>query len=259
VNITQHDVFGCNACKNGDELPFSFSMAFQPIVDVSTQTIYAYEALVRGANGEPSSTVLSQVTDANRYAFDQGCRVKSICLATQLGLVEAGARLSINFMPGAVYSPAACIQLTLKTAQSVGFPVELLIFEITETERVHDRAHLRAIVSDYKQRGFKVALDDLGAGYSGLSLLADTPTDIIKLDMSLIRNLNERPVALKIVESLTTLAVSLGCEMIAEGVETIEEYAALRACGISLMQGYLFAKPEFERLPSVVFPVAPTQ
>ena len=118
---------------------------------------------MRGPRGESAYSVLAQVTDENRYSFDQGCRVKAITLATQLGLVETGARLSINFMPGAVYSPAACIQLTLKTANEVGFPADRLTFEITQDEQVKDRAHLRAIVDDYKKRGFKVALDDFGA------------------------------------------------------------------------------------------------
>jgi len=137
-------------------------MAFQPIVDVDTKKVYAYEALVRGPKGESAYSVLSQVTDQNKYAFDQNCRVAAIMLASQLGLVETGARLSINFMPGAVYSPAACIQLTLATAQKCGFPVERLIFEITETERVKDKAHLRSIVEEYRRQGFKVALDDFG-------------------------------------------------------------------------------------------------
>lgn len=246
---------GCQACKAGREQPIEFSMAFQPIIDLDAEKVYAYEALVRGPKGESAGSVLSQVTEQNRYAFDQGCRVAAITLATSLGLVEAGARLSINFMPGAVYSPAACIQLTLNTAREVGFPSDRLIFEITEAEQVADRDHLRAIVEDYKKRGFKVALDDFGAGYSGLNLLADVPTDLLKIDMSLIRNVDQRPAALTIVRTVVQLASKLGCDLIAEGIETVEEYAALRDCGISLMQGYLFAKPQFQALPDFKLPL----
>jgi len=244
----------CNACKDGVSQPFPFSMAFQPIVDVLARRVYAYEALVRGLGGESAGSVMAQVTEKNRYAFDQGCRVAAIELAAKLGLAERGAFLSINFMPGAVYSPAACIQLTLKTAQAVGFPCEQLIFEITEAEQVRDRAHLGAIVDEYRRRGFKVALDDLGAGYSGLNLLADLPVDIVKLDMDMTRDLSKRPAALTIVKSMVELAKSLGIGLIAEGVETIGEYQALRACGIGLMQGYVFAKPAFETLPEVTWP-----
>jgi len=244
----------CKGCKDGVGQPFPFSMAFQPIVDVRTETVYAYEALVRGPKGEPASTVMAQLTDENRYSFDQGCRVAAITLAAKLHMAESGARLSINFLPGAVYSPTACLQLTLKTAQAVNFPCEQLIFEITEAEEVRDRGHLANIVKEYRRRGLKVALDDFGAGYAGFNMLADLPVDVVKLDMDLTRDLANRPTALTIVRSLVALSKTLGNELIAEGVETIEEYEALRDCGIRLMQGYLFAKPGFEMLPEVTWP-----
>ena len=243
----------CSACKNGVEPPFSFTMAFQPIVDVEARQVFAYEALVRGLHGESAASVLGQVTEENRYAFDQHCRVRAITLAAKLGLADTQALLSINFMPGAVYSPAACIQLTLKTALACNFPLHHLIFEITEAEKIADRQHIRDIVVEYRKRGFKVALDDFGAGYSGLNLLADIPTDIIKLDMDLTRDLGQRPVALTIVTMMVSLAKAMNILLVAEGVETLEEYLALRACGIHLMQGYLFAKPQLEGLPAVTF------
>ena len=168
-------------------------MAFQPIVDVNTRSVFAYEALVRGLQGQGAGSILSQVTPENRYAFDQNCRVKAITLAAQLGLPSTGAHLSINFMPGAVYSPVACIQLTLKTAASVSFPISKLIFEITENEEVVDHGHLYSIAGEYHNQGLKIALDDFGAGYAGLNLLADLPADIIKLDMALTRNIHQAP------------------------------------------------------------------
>jgi len=231
-------------------------MAFQPIVDVEAREVFAYEALVRGPNGESAFSVLNQVTPENRYAFDQNCRVTAITTAVRLGLADKGARLSINFMPGAVYSPTACIRLTLQTARSCNFPVDRLIFEITEDEEVRDRAHLRGIIDEYQRCGFRVALDDFGSGYSGLSLLADLPVDHIKVDINLVRNLPSRPRALAIVKSVVALATALGQSVVAEGVETVEEYAAVRSCGVRLMQGYLFAKPGFERLPEVLYPEA---
>ena len=247
--------FACGACKDGVASPFPFTMAFQPIVDVKTSRVYAYEALVRGPQGQSAGSILSQVTEDNRYAFDQQCRVKAITLASKLGLAETGAMLSINFMPGAVYSPAACIQLTLKTAREQRFPLSRLIFEITEAEEVRDRKHLQNIVDEYRKQGFKMALDDFGAGYCGLNLLADFNAEIIKLDVELTRNLDQRPIALIIVKQMVELARALGSTLIAEGVETWEEYVTLRKCGIHLMQGYLFAKPEMETLPSFSVPV----
>jgi EAL domain-containing protein (putative c-di-GMP-specific phosphodiesterase class I) len=229
-------------------------MAFQPIVDVEAREVYAYEALVRGPKGESAFSVLSQVTKVNQYAFDQNCRVAAIMTAARLGLAETGARLSINFMPGAVYSALACIRLTLDTARTYAFPLERLIFEITEGEEVLDKGHLRGIVEDYRRLGFKVALDDFGSGYSGLNLVADLPVDHLKLDMELVRHLPQRPRALAVVKSVMALAAVLGQDVVAEGVETVAEYLAVRDCGIRLMQGYLFAKPGFELLPEVNWP-----
>lgn len=163
-------------------------MAFPPSVDVSSGRVYAFEALVRGPNNEGAGSILAQVTEANQYAFDQACRVKAITVAQRLGL-ETGAMLSINFMPGAVYSPAACIQLTLKTARSTGFPLDRLIFGVTEAEEVVDRGHLVRIVGEYRKHGFRMAMDDFGAGYSGLNLLAEFRAEILKLDMDLTRDL----------------------------------------------------------------------
>jgi len=231
-------------------------MAFQPIVDVNAGEVFAYEALVRGTNGESAGSILAKVTVDNRYSFDQGCRVKAISLASQLGLGDTRARLSINFIPGAVYSPSSCIQRTLKTAEQFNLPLNRLIFEITEAEEVVDREHLRAIVAEYRHWDFKVALDDFGAGYCGMSLLADLPTDIVKLDMDLTRNLHQRPSALAIVKAMAVLSTTMGFEIVAEGIETIEEYTAVRACGIHLMQGYLLAKPAFEALPGFSLPAS---
>ena len=244
----------CSACRDGLDEPFPFTMAFQPIVDSDTRTIFAYEALCRGPNGESAFSVLSRVNDENRYAFDQTCRVKAISLASQLGLPATNAKLSINFMPGAVYSPAACIQKTLQTARAANFPLDKLIFEITEQDQVTDLDHLRTIVSEYRRHGFQIAVDDFGSGYSGLSFLADFTPDIIKLDRAITREIHLRPAAAEIVRHIISLANNLGCTVIAEGVETLDEYAAVRDCGVSLLQGYLFARPAFQDLPAVAFP-----
>src|SRR6476646_58098 len=105
----------CTGCRDGTDFDIPFSMAFQPIVDTVTGKPFAYEALVRGADGSDAHSILSQVTEANRYSFDQACRVKAIETAMAAGLMASDACLSINFLPNAVYSPLACIQLTLQT------------------------------------------------------------------------------------------------------------------------------------------------
>ncbi len=241
----------CDGCRNGEELGFGFSMAFQPIVDVETGAPFAYEALVRGPEGQSAASVLEQVTPANRYAFDQQCRVKAIETAVAAGILSTPAKLSINFLPNAVYEPRACIQLTLKTAAEFQLPTDRLIFEFTENEEMADPSHVSNIIDAYKRMGFGTALDDFGAGHAGLNLLAQFQPDLIKIDMALIRDLDVSAPKRIILEAVVRMAAGLGVTVIAEGIETAGELQALRAMGIRYIQGYLFAKPGFEHLPTV--------
>lgn len=242
-----HEAPDCGRCRALDPLPFDFSMAFQPIVDLASGAVWGWEALVRGVNGEGAASVLSLVTDENRYQFDQRCRTRAIELAHQLGITE---RLSINFLPNAVYEPRACIRATIEAANRVGFPLDRLQFEITEVEEVRNDGHLRRIVEEYRAIGFATAIDDFGAGYAGLNLLTHFQPDTLKLDMNLIRNIDQDPRRQLIVRHLIQLAGELPCTLIAEGVETLDEARCLAAMGISLQQGYAYARPGFESLPA---------
>lgn len=226
-------------------------MAFQPIVDVRSREVFAYEALVRGLDGSGAPHILSQLNDDNRYQFDQACRVKAVRLAAQL---EMSCYVSINFLPNAVYEPAACIRATLEAAQKHQFPSHRLIFEITENERVVDKNHLKRILEEYRRRGFKTSIDDFGAGYSGLNLLAEFQPDIVKIDMELVRDIDTNRVRQAIVKGILGVCEALSIEVIAEGVETLAEYQTLRAMGIYYFQGFLFAKPAFEKLPAIYWP-----
>ncbi|MFN3388822.1 MAG: EAL domain-containing protein [Allosphingosinicella sp.] len=245
----------CQGCRDGVGLPFEIRTAFQPIVDARTGQAFAYEALVRGPNGEGAGSILAQVTDENRYAFDQACRVAAIREAVAAGILDTPARLSINFLPNAVYSPAACIQLTLKTARETGLPVDRLIFEFTENERI-DPDHVRGIIAAYQALGFATALDDFGAGHAGLGLLADLRTDIIKIDMALIRDIDTSMPRQLIVGGIVSLCEKLGSIVVAEGIETVEELRAIEKIGIRYVQGYVFGRPQLGVLPAVPDDVA---
>ncbi len=239
---------GCAECAGGAGLEFEFTMAFQPIVNVATREVFAHEALVRGMNEEAAPRVFENVNDTNRYRFDQSCRVKAVRLASELHMKTF---LSINFMPNAVYQPDLCIRTTLEAARTYNFPADRIIFEITESEKVDDHAHLQEIVQYYKKCGFKTAIDDFGAGYAGLNLLADLQTDIVKLDMALIRSIERDRVRQAIVRGILQVCRELGAMVIAEGVETTEEVNVLRSFGIELFQGFYFARPAFEALAKV--------
>lgn len=233
----------CDGCQNNGPLGFQFDFAYQPIVNVDDCTIFAHEALVRGPQGESASSVLANVNEANRYQFDQACRVKAIQTASAIGI---DSRLSINFLPNAIYRPELCIRTTLHAARKFGFPIERIVFETIEGERVDDGKWLAEILTEYRRIGFLTAIDDFGAGYAGLNLLADFQPDIIKLDMGLVRDVNQNKPRQAILKSITRIGEELGIAMIAEGIETVEEYACLKDMGIFHMQGYLFKKPLFK-------------
>lgn len=239
----------CAACRDGEALPFNFTMAFQPIVDVGEGRVWGYEALVRGTAGQGAAWVLDQVGEDERYRFDQACRVKAIELAGRLFPHGEDLRLSINFMPNAVYEPSACIRATLAAALKVGFRRDRIMFEFTEGEEVLDVQHLKRIINEYRRQSFVTAIDDFGAGYAGLKLLAAFQPDLIKLDMDLLRGLDAEVARARVVSGVVSIARDLGVEVLAEGVETAGELQVLRSFGINLFQGYYFARPEVEALP----------
>jgi EAL domain-containing protein (putative c-di-GMP-specific phosphodiesterase class I) len=232
----------CLACRDDEPLGFDFDMAFQPIVDAARQRVWGYESLIRGLNGESAYSILSRVTDANRYKFDQLCRVRAIERAAER-FDRADLMLSINFMPNAVYEPTACIQATLAAADRTGFDHSRLMFEFTENEPMRDTGHIGKIIAAYREFGFLTALDDFGAGYAGLGLLARFQPDLIKIDMELLRGVDENIARQTIVRGLTNIAADLGVQVLAEGVETEGEYKTLAGMGVRLFQGYYFGRP----------------
>lgn len=241
----------CDGCSTSSALDFDFSMAFQPIYDAVEDRVWGYEALVRGLSGEGAVEVLAKISSAQKYRFDQECRVKAIELAARLFPAGEDLRLSINFMPGAVYEPAACLRATLRAAARHSFPTSSIMFEFTENEEIADTDHLERIITEYRKHGFTTAVDDFGAGHAGLGLLVDFQPDLLKIDMKLVRGIDHSPARQAVIAGIVHIARELGITVLAEGIETEAEFRHLRAGGIRLFQGYWFAKPAFEDLPQV--------
>jgi EAL domain-containing protein (putative c-di-GMP-specific phosphodiesterase class I) len=223
-------------------------MAFQPIVDLDRREVYSYEALVRGHNGEGAAAILGRVNDTNRYVFDQICRIKALAWGKRLGVTS---RLDINFMPNALFQIDTCLRTTLRAARHYCFPAEQIVFEVTECERVADIAHVAAIIRECQGQGLRIAIDDFGAGYSGLQLLVDLHPDLIKLDIGLCRDIDRSRFRRAIVHGVMVTCRDLDIDVVAEGVETPGELAALRDLGVRYFQGFLFARPAVEKLPEV--------
>ena len=242
----------CERYCEGNAFQRAITMAFQPIVDVRHRTTFAYEALVRGQDGAPAIDILADVDDINRFAFDQLCRTTALEWAARL---NPPSLLSINFMPNAVYDPHSCMLATVATAKRVGWPLARIIFEVNEQEAVCDVERLLTVLKGYRAQGILTAIDDFGAAYSGLNLLADFQPDLLKLDLALIRGVSRDRARRAIIRHTVSMCDELGIKVVAEGVETVDDSRSLCDLGISLQQGYLFARPQIEALPRPNFGV----
>jgi EAL domain-containing protein (putative c-di-GMP-specific phosphodiesterase class I) len=229
-----------------------FSHAFQPIIDINSKKTISYEVLLRGINNEPPGFIFKKIEKSNMMFFDQYNREDALKLAASLGVT---CSINLNFTPGSIlFKDGYYPLLTLEKAKSLGFKAKQLVFEITESELIQDYNLFLDILNKLHGKGVVIAIDDFGAGYSGLNMLADIQPDIIKIDMSLLRNIDTNGPRQSIVKAINNVCLDLGIDTLAEGVETIEEYKFLKSIGISIYQGFLFAKPGFETLPKPFFP-----
>lgn len=233
------------------EVP-AFSMAFQPILHLEEKRIFAYESLVRSPLGEAAHTIMDRVPPEESYRFDKACRSRGVALATKLGLPAMDSvALAVNVDPVAATRLESHLDQTCAEAEAAGIPLNRLIFELIEHSEVFDPEGLREVVKGYQQKGIRIAMDDFGAGYSGLSLLATLQPDIVKLDMGLASKITTSHTAAVVLKATTHACRELGVEVIAEGVEDVDTMKALMDLGVFLQQGFLFARPMLEGLPEV--------
>lgn len=226
---------------------------FQPIVRCPSlleghaakpPEIYAYECLVRAnVDGRVAypGTMLELARGADLlFQFDLAARRAALLGAAQH---QISTRIFINFSPNAIFNPYSCLDSTVQMVDELGFRREQIVFEIIESERLPEMPHLKRIVSFYREQGFGVALDDVGSGYSSLSVLLELRPDFVKLDRELIRDVNADAGKALVTRKLMETACDLGMQIIAEGVENEAELAWLAAQGAHYMQGYFFARP----------------
>lgn len=230
----------------------NFSYAFQPIVDAVNRVPYSYEALIRGSNNEPPTIIFAQVSKISLPDFDQRAREFAIKLAVQLGLT---CNLNLNFLPNSL-SAGGYIDKTLAAIKENQLNPHQLIIEVPECEIIHHQQDFLYSVRQCRSKGIRIAIDDFGAGYSGLNLLLNLQPDFIKLDMQLIRKIDAHPSRQAVIKAILEVCRELNINVIAEGVENPSEYKWLTEQGISLFQGYLLSKPGFECLPVITFPDA---
>lgn len=220
---------------------------YQPIFWSGTLALWGYECLMRGVALDGS--LVSPLTllewarqEELTFMLDRHVREMHLRNAGAAGLGPP-IHLLVNFLPTAIYRPEFCLRTTVRAAAESGLEPDHVIFEVVESEQTTSRAHLRNLLAYYRATGFKVALDDVGSGYSGLALLADLNPDLIKIDRELVSRAPESPFHRDVCASLAKLGHDNGQMVLAEGIEREEEWALMTELGVNLLQGYLFGRP----------------
>jgi EAL domain-containing protein (putative c-di-GMP-specific phosphodiesterase class I) len=218
---------------------------FQPLFWSNSRDLFGYEALLRGNwEGEivTAKRIFDAAADANAlFMVDQSARSSAIHCAVKAGLAQE--MLLINFLPSVIYDPSVCLETTLAAMQETGLKSNQIIFEVVETEKIEDPRFLKTVLQAYRDMGFGVALDDLGAGHSSLQLLTDLHPDYAKLDMQFVRSARENRLADRMMDSICRATQSEGIRIVAEGIEREEDYLYCLDKGVDLIQGYYFGRP----------------
>ncbi len=230
---------------------------FQPIVCAESGSIYGYEALSRGMLPDgslmPPAQLFSQAKAMDLlFYLDRACREASLRAAARQGITQ---KLFVNFVPTAIYEPALCLQTTARVLAQEGLDAKQVVFEVVETEKVEDFQHLNRILDYYRKQGYSTALDDIGAGYADVASLVQLQPDYMKIDMAVIRDIHRDPRKQELLDVFIANGKRIGLSILAEGIETAEEYHYLRGREVELMQGYLFGKPEEVPVPEVPLPL----
>ncbi len=214
-------------------------LAFQPIVYSGSKKILGYEALMRSKSQKlPHPGAIIEAAERLNCLHKLGQKIRKICAENIIQCPDINANIFINLHPqdlldDKLYDPHEPLS---KYANRI-------ILEITERASLESINNIDEKINLLKMMGYKVAVDDLGSGYSGLSSIAILRPEILKIDMTLIRGIHTNVIQQNIVRSLISLSVSMNMEIIAEGVETHDERCFLMNNGCDLLQGYLLARP----------------
>lgn len=223
--------------------------AFQPIVQVQTGNIFGFEALSRFAEKTPFGSIAELFPFAEKigqlYPIETICRRQAI--QSFPSIMAPGELLFLNINPQVLLDPEFASGQTRRLLAERGLKPNRVVLEITERSAIEDFTTFREALEHYRSQGFLIALDDVGAGYSSLQSIAELHPDFLKVDRSLISGVNRDPIKWALLETFVTFTKRIGCQMVAEGVETLEEMQTVMRLGADYVQGYFVGCPEFTR------------
>ncbi|MGD7009004.1 EAL domain-containing protein [Metabacillus sp. 84] len=220
-----------------------FSSFFQPIVHLESGSLYGYESLLRSFDPPVSPFHLfgTAIKTGLQSILDR--RARELAIMSRSDSIKPGIKSFINFIPSSIYNPEHCLQHTFKMVKQYGVRPDDLIFEVVETEKIKDINHLKNILDTYRAHGMKVALDDLGSGYSTYEVLEKLKPDYVKIDRQYISDCYKDPEKQTFLNKVQGLARELSITVLAEGIESEEEFSYLQSIDIHLGQGYFIGKP----------------
>jgi diguanylate cyclase (GGDEF)-like protein len=230
---------------------------FQPIIDFNRQTIFGYESLIRGPSDNPLHNPVMLFDVARR----EGCVTELDLLCRRAGIrgfkeKRLGGKLFLNTTPQGLLESSHRTGLTLEFLHEIGLKPENVVIELTEQYPMTDFSVMVNALEHYRNMGFEIAIDDLGAGYSGLQRWSEVRPEYVKIDRHFIQNIHVDPIKQSFVRSIADIAKGLNCKVIAEGIESREESQTLMDIGIAFGQGYYFARPQLSPpydIPDILF------
>jgi len=218
---------------------------FQPIVHVESGQVFGYEALARGPRGSMFETpkVMFGYSDRMRITplLDSVCRRRALSAARGM---EADKKLFVNSLPSALLDPGFAEKAGGDRRPGAGLPPGGVVLEITERSGIEDFEKFRRRLEALRELGFQVAIDDVGTGYSSLQTISEVRPEFLKVDHSLVQGIHRSLIKQEIVTSILQIGDRIGAQVIAEGIESEEEFEAVKGFGVRLGQGFLLGAPE---------------
>ncbi|WP_035179805.1 EAL domain-containing protein [Alkalihalobacterium bogoriense] len=222
-----------------------FTQHLQPIISLENDEIYGYEFLLRQTNDDfpfqPGKLFSFSQQAGLQSMLDSQARISSIEISSSL--LETGQKRFINFLPSSIYDPNHCLKSTFKAVEQFHVDPSDLVFEVVETEKIENIAHLKTIFQVYQAHGIHVALDDLGSGYATVEVLQELKPDFAKIDRHLIDHCDEDKNKQGKIKQIIEIASAYDITLLAEGIERKEELEYCKDVGISLAQGFYIGKP----------------
>ncbi len=232
---------------------------FHPIIHAKTGDLFAQEALLRARNPHTqqvlgAGTIINACEKLNlHHQMDQ--RARQIAIRGAAQHVPDTSRIFINFLPNTIYDPAICLRTTMEAAAEYHVAMSRIVFEVVETEKIPDMDHLRHILEYYRERGAFTAIDDMGAGHTGVDYITELHPNFVKLDREFVLAAEQTDQGRKQMDLIISTSHTHAAQVIAEGIETEAQMNLCINAGVDFLQGFLFAKPACPPQP-VTYPAS---